>query len=132
MEILYYPNKGKVEQAIEDDDPLLMLVSFDGKKLLISNIDDALEHVILLRKLGFQETEIDSYFRVISNKEGADWTFVCPANYKGITNKKQRIETYYADGFDAIRKALDVIGYEVEITVPKRYRRHIDIMGNNF
>lgn len=131
MKITYYPDKEKVDKAMQDDDPLLMLVSFDKERLLISNIDDALDHVVLLKKLGFRETDIDSYYRVIANKEGADWTFVCPSNYKGITNKKQRIETYYADGFEAIRKALDAIGYKVEITVPKRYRRHIDIMGNN-
>jgi len=131
METKYYPNKEKVEQAMQDDDPLLMLVSFDGQKVLLSNIDDALDHVVLLKKLGSRETDIDSYFRVIANKEGADWTFVCPSNYKGITNKKQRIETYWADGFNIIRQALDAIGYKVEITIPKRYRRPIKIMGNS-
>lgn len=131
MEILYYPDKKTVDEAIKNDDPLLMLVSFDANKLLISNIDDALEHTILLKKLGFKETEIDSYFRIIANKEGADWTFVCPSNYKGITNKKQRIETFYADGFSAIRKGLDAINYHIEINIPKRYRRHVDIMGSD-
>ena len=132
MEILYYPDKAKVEKTMEDDDPLLVLISFDGRKLLISGIDDALDHVLLLKKLGFRETDIDSYFRVVVNKEGADWTFVCPSNYKGIHNKKLRIETYYADGFEVIRRALDKIGYQVEITIPKRYRRHIDIMRNSY
>lgn len=116
---------------MRDDDPLLMLVSFDGKRILISNIDDALDHVVLLKKLGFRETDIDSYFRVIANKEGTDWTSVCPSNYREISDKKQRIETYYADGFEAIRKALDAIRYKVEITIPKRFRRHIDLMRNS-
>lgn len=129
MKIEYYPNKKKVEQAKKDDDPLLMLVSFDGKKLLISNIDDAFEHVILLKKLGHKETEIDSYFRAIANKKGADWTFVCPSDYKGITDKRQRIETFYSDGFNVIRKALESIGYNADINIPTRYRRHVDIMG---
>ena len=129
MKIKYYPNKATVSRAIKTDDPLLMLVSFDGKNLLVSNIDDAFEHVILLKKLRFRETDIDSYFRVIANKEGADWTFVCPSDYKGITDKKQRIETFYSDGFSIIRKALDAIGYNVDINIPTRYRRHIDIMG---
>ncbi|MGB9612930.1 MAG: hypothetical protein ACPL4K_01965, partial [Candidatus Margulisiibacteriota bacterium] len=79
MEILYYPDKAKVEKTMEDDDPLLVLISFDGRKLLISGIDDALDHVLLLKKLGFRETDIDSYFRVVVSKEGADWTFVCPS-----------------------------------------------------
>lgn len=131
MESLYYPDKKTVDEAMKNDDPLLILVSFDANRLLISNIDDALEHTILLKKLGFKETEIDAYFRIIANKEGADWTFVCPSNYKGITNKKQRIETFYADGFLAIRKGLDAINYQVEITIPKRYRRHVDIMGSD-
>lgn len=131
MESLYYPDKKTVDEAMNNDDPLLILVSFDANRLLISNIDDAFEHTILLKKLGFKETEIDAYFRIIANKEGADWTFVCPSNYKGITNKKQRIETFYADGFSIIQKALDAISYKVEINIPKRYRRHVDIMGSD-
>ena len=98
MKIKYYPNKRKVSQAITDDDPLLMLVSFSSKDIIVSNIDDAMEHVILLKKVGRRETEIDSYFRVIANKDGADWTFVCPSDYKGIADKQRRMETYYADG----------------------------------
>lgn len=131
MEILYYPDEGTVNQAIKNDDPLLVLVSFDEKRILISNIDDAMEHLILLKKLEFKENDIDSYFRIIVNRDGADWTFVCPSNYKGITNKKQRIETYYADGFSTIGKALKAIGYNVNISIPKRYKRHIDIMGSD-
>ena len=129
MRIKYYPNRRKVGQAMADDDPLLLLVSFSGKNIIVSNIDDAMEHVILLKKVGRRETEIGSYFRVIANKDGADWTFVCPSDYKGIADKQRRIETYYTDGFDIIGKALKAIGYKVGINVPKRYRRHIDIMG---
>lgn len=44
MEIIYYPDEGAVNQAIKNDDPLLVLVSFDEKRILISNIDDAMEH----------------------------------------------------------------------------------------
>ncbi len=130
MESIYYPDKAKVLQSMKDDDPILLLISFDGKRALLSNIDDAMEHIILLKKLGFKETDIDSYFRVIVNKSGADWTFVCPSGYKNIPNKKHRIETYYSDGIGIIGKALEEIGYNVEITVPKRYRRHVDLMSN--
>ena len=129
MKIKYYPDKSKVDQAINNNDPLFLLVSFDGETVLISNADDSVEHVILLKQLGYKATDIDSFFRIIANKDGADWTFVCPSNYKGIKDKQHRLETFYADGFAAIRKALNAIGYKGEITIPVRYRRHMDMMG---
>ena len=130
MKITYYPNKKKVSKAMKDDDPLLLLVSFDGKSVLIGSVDDALEHNVLLKKINKKETAIDSYFRVVVNKSGADWTFVCPSDYKNIGNKKQRIETYWIDGHQCISKALIAIGYMVDLVIPKRYRRHLDMIGD--
>lgn len=130
MKITYYPDKKKVNKAMKDDDPLLLLVSFDGKSALVGSVDDALEHNILLKKLNVKEMAIDSYFRVVVNKSGADWTFVCPSDYKNIGNKKQRIETYWTDGHQQISRALIAIGYMVDIVIPKRYRRHLDMIGD--
>ena len=129
MKIIYYPNKGKTIKAMKDDDPLLMLASFDGKNVIVASVDDALEHNVLLRKLNMKESGIDQYFRVVVNKSGADWTFVCPSGYKGIKKKKQRIETYWIDGHKVISQALIAIGYMVDLVIPKRYRRHLDIIG---
>jgi hypothetical protein len=130
MKLTYYPDKKKVNKAMKDDDPLLLLVSFDGKSALIGSVDDALEHNVLLKKLNKKETAIDSYFRVVVNKSGADWTFVCPSDYKNIRDKKQRIETYWTDGHQHISRALIAIGYMVDLVIPKRDRRHLDMMGD--
>lgn len=128
MIIKYYPDETRVKEAIQADDPLLMLVSFDGREVLLSNIDDAFEHLILLKKLNYKETEIDRFFRIVLNKEGADWTFVCPSNYQGISNKEKRIETFYNDGINHISKAIETVGYNVEIQIPQRYRRHFNML----
>lgn len=129
MDIRYYPDEKRVREAMQVDDPLLMLVSFNGKELLLSHIDDAVEHVILLRKLNYKETEIDQFFRVVLTQDGADWTFVCPGDYKGISNKDKRIETFFNDGINLISKAIKAIGYNVEINIPERYRRHFNMLG---
>ncbi|MFA4858202.1 MAG: hypothetical protein WC901_03910 [Candidatus Margulisiibacteriota bacterium] len=130
MKILYYPNRAIVKKVMQADDPLLVLVSYDGKQMLIGGLDDCFEHVILLRKLKIRETAIDAYFRLLVNKEGADWTFVCPVDYKGILNRQKRIEKFYADGIGVIKKALKKIGYAVPINIPKRFRRHFVELGN--
>lgn len=129
MEIKYYPDKPTVQKAMDNDDPLLMMVKFDGSEILLSNIDDAMEHVVLLRKLNYNELNIDSFFRIIVNKQGADWTFVCPSDYKGIKDRNRRIENFYNDGIDAISKAVRLIGYESPINVPDRYRRHFNSLS---
>ena len=128
MIIKYYPDENHVNEAMQLDDPLLMLVSYDGIEILLANIDDAFEHLILLKKLDYRETEIDKFFRIVLNHEGADWTFVCPSNYKGIDNKEKRIETFYNDGISQISKALQTVGYNVEIQIPQRYRRHFNML----
>lgn len=128
MDIRYYPDEKRIREAMQVDDPLLMLVSFNGKELLLSHIDDAVEHVILLRKLNYKETEIDRFFRVVLTQDGADWTFVCPSDYKGISNKDKRVETFFNDGINLISKAIKAIGYNVEINIPARYRRHFNML----
>ncbi|MFC1478758.1 hypothetical protein ACFL57_04795 [Candidatus Margulisiibacteriota bacterium] len=125
MKIEYYPDENKVKQAMQGDEPLLVLVSYNGKHIIISSIDDSFEHVILLRQLGYKDTDIDSYFRLVVNKSGADWTFACPAEYKKIKIKDKRIEKFYNDGFMIIPSALKRLGYDVKLVIPKRYQRHL-------
>ena len=124
MDTLYHPNKPRVDEAIGDDEPLLVLISFDGNQMLVSPIDESMEHHIVLKQLGFPESDIDAYFRIVLNKAGADWTFVCPPGYKSIPDKFKRIEVFYSDGFKIIPKALKKLGYAVELNIPKRYQRH--------
>lgn len=129
MNIIYYPDKDNVTAATEQDEPLLMLISFDGETLITSQIDEAVEHHILLRKVDLPDTDIDKYFRLVVDHSGADWTFVCPPDYSSITRKDKRIEQFFKDGMTIIPKALKEFGYDVPVDIPKRYRRHFDMMG---
>lgn len=128
MNITKYPTAADVDKAISDGEPLLLLISFDGSSVIISHIDEAVEHHILLEKAGFDSRDIDKYFRIVLDSDGADWTFVCPPDYKGITDKQRRITAFYKDGFTAISGVLSELGFMVGINIPKRYRRHFDYM----
>lgn len=129
MNIIYYPDKDNVTDAMSHDEPLLVLVSFDGERLIVSQIDKAVEFHILLSKVGFSDTDIDKYFRLVVDHEGADWTFVCPSTNNSVTRKEKQMEDFFKDGMSIIPKALKQLGYDVPIEIPKRYRRHFDMMG---
>ena len=131
MNITKYPNEQDFDNAVKADEPLLVLISFDGDTVIASQIDEAVEHNILLRKVKGSEADIDKYFRLVVDGEGADWTFVCPPDYSSITHKDKRIEEFFKDGMRIIPKALKEIGYDVPVTIPKRYRRHFDIMNGD-
>lgn len=104
-------------------DPLMALISIDEDIAYAALADEGVEHGVLLRKMVSPDTDIEKYYRIILDQDGADWTFICPSNYRGITNKKQRIEIFYDEGYKAIADFLNEIGYPPEIEVPKRYRR---------
>ena len=129
MNITYYPDSEAVKSAMEQDEPLLVLISFDGERVIASQIDEVVEGNIFLRKVGLPDTDIDKYFRIVLDRSGADWTFVCPPDYCGIPRKDKRIERFFKDGMTVIPKALNELGYDVPIEIPKRYRRHFDMMG---
>ncbi|MDD7428778.1 MAG: hypothetical protein SOU50_03905 [Oscillospiraceae bacterium] len=129
MTIIKYPDEREFEKAVNADEPLLVLVSYDGETVIASQIDEAVEHHILLRRVGLPDTDIDKYFRLVVDHEGADWTFVCPSDYSPVTHKEKRIEEYFKDGMRIIPEGLKAIGYDVPINIPKRYRRHFDIMN---
>ena len=130
MNIIYYPDESSVTDAMNRDEPLLVLISFDGEQVIVSQIDEAVEHHILLRLAGFPDTDIDKYFRLVVNREGADWTFVCPSTYNSVTRKEKQIEDFFKDGMRIIPNALKQLGYDVPVEIPKRYRRHFDMMGD--
>jgi hypothetical protein len=126
MNIVYYPDKKHVEIAIGNNDPLLMLISFDGETVIVGNIDDTSEHYILLKLAGFSENDLDKYYRVVVNNSGASWTFVCPSSYLNIQDRTRRLTKYYENGIDEISKALKTLKFNVPIDIPTRYRRHFD------
>lgn len=131
MNIIKFPSDESVNKAVSADEPLLAAIAFDGKTAIVSQIDEAVEHHILLMKAGFKDTDIDKFFRIVVDKSGADWTFICPPDYKNIPYKDKRIEAFFKDGFAVISDFLHSIGYLVGINIPKRYRRHFDVMNED-
>lgn len=113
------------------NEPLMALIAVDGSHAYVSSLDDGFEHLILYRRIKGNEKGFEDYFRIIFDMDGTDWTFVCPSDYKGITTKEKRIETFYRDGFFEITEFLKEIGYPTIIDIPRRYRRHIDYLTNN-
>ncbi len=132
MEIIKYygSDTEQAEFVNHDDEPLMAVIAHDLSHAVVSLLDEGFEHHILLSKARNQ-TDIDKYYRIIFDDEGADWTFVCPPDYKGITNKEKRITQFSNDGVDAINEFLKLLGYEVPINIPKRYRRHMDYLNNS-
>ena len=126
MDIIKYPSADAVQAAVSKDEPLLAVISFDGSTAVMSPSDDAVEHHILLRQAGMKDTDIDKYFRIVFDRDGADWTFDCPPDYKDIPLKGNRTEAFYKDGFAVISDFLHSIGYMVGINIPKRYSRHFE------
>ena len=132
MKYLKFPDEETVNNYIKAKEPLIIAIPFDSEKpVLMSHIDDGFEHHILLAKFDIKQTEIDRYFRVVADDESAEWTFVCPHDYRNIADRQKRIISFYNDGIAAISQVLSDIGYFSDITIPKRYRRHFDAMGDD-
>lgn len=131
MKYKKYPDEETVNGYLKRKEPLSIAIPFDGEKpVLMSHVDDAFEHHILLAQFDIRQTDIDKFFRIIADDESAEWTFVCPRDYKGITDRQKRIIRFYNDGFSAISEVLSDIGYFSDIRIPKRYRRHFEAMGD--
>jgi len=95
----------------------------------VSHIDECAERNILLIKIDLPSSDIDRYFRIVLDRDGADWNFVLPYGYRNIIDKDRRIAAFYADGFAVISEFLSLIGYFVDIKIPKRYRRYFDTIS---
>lgn len=126
MKIQIYSEQN--EDILRSNEPKLALISYDGESAIVGLLDEGVEHHILLEKAGFDSRTLDRYYRIIFDNETADWTFVCPSDYKGITDKQKRIKAFYNEGFAAISKFLSEISYFCDINIPKRYRRHFEMM----
>lgn len=126
-----YPDPDTVNESIKKKEPLLIAISFDGETALIAHLEDSFEHHILLAHFEIKQTDIDKYFRIVADNESAEWTFVCPPDYRGIKDRKRRITQFYNDGITAISRVLADIGYFSDITIPKRYRPHFDALGDD-
>lgn len=130
MKLLYYPSLERVKEAEQQDEPFLAAIAFDESEAILSPVDDSVEHPIMLMHVGKKSTEIDRYFRIVFDRSGADWTFSCPPDYKNISLKDRRIERFYKDGFVVISDFLHSIGYLVGIQIPKRYAKHLNVLGD--
>ena len=92
MEIIKINEYSSVETAVKNNEPLMAAIAFDGSVAYVCHLDDGVEHHILLMKAGYKGTEIDQFFRIVFDKEGADWTFVCPKKKKKIPYRSKRIK----------------------------------------
>lgn len=72
MTINKYNNNFSVSDAIQNDEPMLAVISFDGKSAYVSHIEDSMEHHILLVNVNLAGTDIDKYFRIVFDSDEAD------------------------------------------------------------
>lgn len=122
---------GNLQGLLRSGNPLLMLISFDGERVILGDLDESVEHHILLAQTGHDQRDIDKYFRLVLDSSGADWTFVCPPDYRGITDKTARIAAFYKDGFSVISHVLADLGYMVGINIPRKYARRLRVLAKN-
>lgn len=132
MEIQKYPNGQDFDYAVKADEPIFVLISFDGEEVITSQADDAVDFHLLLRFVKNSDKDIDKYYRLVVDHEGADWIFVCPLDYSSITRREKRIEEFFKDGMRVIPKVLKAMGYDVPVAIPKRYRRHFNIINGEY
>ena len=132
MKIQKYPNGQDFDYAVKADEPIFALISFDGEEVIASQADDALDFRLLLRFVRNSDKDINKYYRLVVDHEGADWTFVCPPDYSSITRREKRLEEFFKDGMRVIPKVLKAMGYDVPVAIPKRYRRHFNIMNGEY
>jgi len=134
MQIIKYTDNdgrttgGDIDAAVKKGDPMLAVISFDGSRAIVGQVDDCMEHHILLAKSGLPSSDIDKYFRIAFDRDGANWTFACPPDYKGIPDKAARVTRFYTDGFTAISAFMAEMGLLVGLKIPKRYKRHLELM----
>jgi hypothetical protein len=126
LQIHKYTEHEDLEAAIQKGEPMIAVISFDGNQAYMGHIDECLEHHILLAKTGLSSADIDKYFRIIFDDDGTDWTFICPPDYKNITDRTRRVAAFYKDGFAAISAFMVELGLLLDVRIPKRYRRHMD------
>ena len=127
-----YPDENTVNEYIKKKEPLIIAIPFDeNEPVLVSLLDDSFEHHILLSHFEVNPTYIDRYYRIVADEKTAEWTFVCPPDYRGIKDRQKRITAFSNDGSTAISNVLSEIGYFSDLQIPKRYRRHFDAMSDD-
>lgn len=64
------------------EEPLIVAIAMDETHAIAGLLDNGFEHNVLLRKVLGSDRDLDKYFRIIVDTDGADWTFVVPNDYK--------------------------------------------------
>ena len=59
MKYTYVPSEERVREAMQQDEPMLAAITFDGEQAILSPIDDSMEHHIMLMNAGKKSTDID-------------------------------------------------------------------------
>lgn len=125
MNFIYLPDQTTAISTLNDDDPVYILIKHDLMEVILGSADIYQDHIILLRHANKSDSELGQYYRVLANNTGADWAFECPEDYKGISDKEERIKQFYADGLVAIKKVLKQLNLIENIEIPRRYLRNI-------
>ncbi|WP_105205401.1 hypothetical protein [Neobittarella massiliensis] len=126
-----YITCGNLQGLLSSRNPLLMLISLDGERVILGDLYENEDHGILLAKTGRDHRAVDLYFRLVLDYSGADWVFVCPQDYRGITGENNRIAAFYKDGFSVISHVLADLGYMVGINIPRKYARRLRVLAKN-
>ncbi|MBQ8961852.1 MAG: hypothetical protein IJ071_11680 [Ruminococcus sp.] len=123
MDISKYPSKVAVDKAMEEDRPLMAVLSFDGMSAFVCRKGDAADHTGLLAIMGRLSSEENSFFKICFTKDHAEWLYDCPESYRVIPYADRRRETYFSDGLTVIKDFLGAVGYSPRITIPEEHRR---------
>ncbi|MCL2689847.1 MAG: hypothetical protein FWE57_08395 [Chitinispirillia bacterium] len=96
MNIHKFAEHEDLDAALQKGEPILAAISFDGKDAYMGHIDECMEHHILFAKSGLSAGDIDKYYRIVFDSDGA-------------------ISAFLAE-----------LGLLIDIKIPKRYRRHLN------
>jgi len=127
MDITKIPSKAAVDKAMEEDRPLMAVLSFDGMTAFMCRKGDAADHAGLLVKMGRLSSEEHSFFRITFTRDKAEWLYDCPESYRVIPYPERRRETYFNDGLVVIKDFLGAVGYSPRITIPEECRKGFEL-----
>ncbi len=113
-----YLDSQRVNKAIENNEQLKALISYDGSKAYVWCTSDGANGRELLRMFGYSEEDVLKYFQIAFDKDSAEWTSVCPSHYRGINDNLKRIKAFYRDGMNVISEFLSQMNYFCDIKIP--------------
>ena len=117
MNIIRYPSAEAVNNAVAEDSPLLAAVFADESAAVVCPLEEAGEHSILLMNAGYDYSDSEKCFRLVFDTQAANWSFICPKEYKGISDRQEALSAFYRDGLRIIPEFLTLMGYFTQIKI---------------